>query len=311
MGEMKRILAVAVGPEKDVPIRAKSDLDGVRPYIEGLIEGLGRLGRQLGTDFVIDYSQCWNEHVESGDAFKAKEKNHDLIYAMSTTVVRAARAHTTEIPIVFSNVSDHGAERFVKKGNATGVSARRSQTAGECFERFLATVPTLKEVCVLHKVGYDPSDRALKLVKASQKKRYKDVKIRTLEVKSHQDIKRQLSALPKRNLKKPAEMGIFVLPVDLFFGTAPMIIDLAQRKNHPTFFTVTDWVKPELPSALGGYGVPQHKCGELTAGHVNQILWEGKIAGNLSVMDAKDDAFEWVVSSAAAKALNIKVPRVI
>lgn len=311
MGEMKRILALAVGPEKDVLIRSKSDLVGVRPYIAGLIDGLASLNRHLGTDYDIDYRERLYEHLESGSAFKAKEKNHDLIYAMSTTVVRAARNITTEIPIVFSNVSDHGAERFVKKGNATGVSARRSQTADECFERFLATVPTLTEVHVMHKGGYDPSDAALKLVMAAQKKRHKNVKIKILEASSQQDIKKKLSALPKRDLKKPAQVGILVLPVDLFFGEALLIIDLAHRKNLPTFFTVTDWVKPKLPSALGGYGVPQYKCGELTAGHVDQILWHDVIPGTLKVMDAPDRAFEWAVSSEAAKTLNIKVPRVI
>jgi ABC-type uncharacterized transport system substrate-binding protein len=312
MGPMKRILAVAVGPQKDVLIRAKGDLGGVRPYIEGLVNGLASLKHELGSDFEIDYREREHLDLETGpgaaNAFKANsETPHDVIFAMSTTVVRAANGVGKSIPIVFPAVSDHKAEGFHRSGNVTGISPRRSQTAGECFERFLATVPTLKEVRVLHRPTYAPGERALKLVKAAAKKR--KVTVTPVAVNSHQDLKKKLSALPKRNPEKPAKLGVLVLPVDLFFSAAPMIIDLAQgQKNLPTSFPVTDWVKPRLPSALGGYGVPQRRCGELAAEHVAHILWGGSEAGRPKVKDAHDDTFEWVVSSAAAKALNIKIP---
>jgi ABC-type uncharacterized transport system substrate-binding protein len=310
---MKRILAVAVGPERNRLLNAKGGLGDVRPYIAGLVDGLANRGHHLGTDFEIDYREREHSVLETGsgaaNAFKAElQTPHDLIFAMSTTVVRAASGVTNSIQIVSPAVSDHKAEGFHRAKNITGVSPRRSQTAGECFERFLATVPTLKEVRVLHRPHYGPGERALKLVKAAAKKRR--VIIKRIDVNSHQELKRKLSALPKRNLKKPAELGILVLPVDLFFSAAPTIIEVAQgQKNLPTFFPVTDWVRPGLPSALGGYGVAQHKCGELTAEHIAQVLWGS--AGSPKVKDAHDDTFEWVVSSAAAKALKIPFPRVI
>jgi ABC-type uncharacterized transport system substrate-binding protein len=315
MGEMKRILAVAVGPDKDLLIRSKSSLGEVRPYIEGLVEGLASLDHQLGTDFEIDYRQRSQYDLENtraaASALKAEPgAHHDLIFAMSTTALRAAKGLAGSAPIVFPSVSDHKADGFSRLGNATGISAKRSQTAGDCFERFLATVPTLKQVRVLHKPGYSPGDRALKLVKAAAKKR--GVVVTTVAVKSHQDIEKKLSAMSKRDLKKPADVGILVLPVDTCLSAAAMIIEIAQgRKNLPTFFPVTDWVKPRLPSALGGYGVPQRKCGELAAEHVDQILWSNAKAGSLKVKTADDDTFEWVVSGDAAKALNIKLPHVI
>lgn len=323
---MKRILAMAVGKPMDVLIPPVVDLEkaGVRPYIGGLIDGLAHRGRVLGTDYDIEYRHRWYDDLESRKAFEVKTKNFDLIYAMSTTVVRmaapAAKAFKPVVPIVFPNVSDYGAEYLVNEGIATGFSARRSQTADECFERLLATIPTLKEVIVLHKKEYDPSDLALDLVQTAQEKMHKNLKLTILEIDQHEEIKEKFSNLPQRDLETPADRAILVLPVDLFFGAAPEIIDLAHKINIPTFFPVTDWVKASLPSALGGYGVPQRKCGERTAEHVDQILWYEKAVGNLPpVMDATEDDFEWVVSSAAAgiKALNIplsnigRYPRVI
>jgi ABC-type uncharacterized transport system substrate-binding protein len=238
------------------------------------------------------------------------DTQHDLIFAMSTTALRAAKGVTAATPIVFASVSDHKADGFARRGNATGVSARRSQTAGECLERFLATVPSLKEVRVLYKPGYAPGERALKLVKAAAKKR--KVAVKPVPVTSRHEIEKRISAMPKRNPKRPPDIGVFVLPVDLCLGAAALIIELAQgRKNLPTFFPITDWVKPNLPSALGGYGVPQHRCGELAALHVDQILWGNAKASSLAVTEAPGDAFEWVVSKAAARALNIDIPRVI
>jgi ABC-type uncharacterized transport system substrate-binding protein len=324
---MKRILALAVGDAMDVSVDEKN-LDRARPYIAGLVGGLAALGRRLGTDFAIDYSQRLHPEVISGQAFKEKEKGHDLIYAMSTTVMQAAGDHVTgrpqapksrpaDIPIVFANVSDPGVEKYVQSGLATGFSARRSQTADQGFECLLATVPTLKEVLILHKKDYDPSDLGLDLVKVCQANKHRNVKLTVLELNTHADIKTKLSALPARNPKEPAYTGILVLPVDLFFGAAPEIVDLAHAKYLPSFFAVTDWVKSSLPSALGGHGVPQKNCGERTAEQVNKILWGGGTPGTVKVIDAADHDFEWVVSEAAAKALNIPLadmsghPRVI
>jgi ABC-type uncharacterized transport system substrate-binding protein len=313
---MKTILALAVG-DPSVSQRLvdpKAPLYGVRPYILGLIKGLQDLGYSLGGDYTIDYRHHWYDDVMSGLAFKDLGQP-DLIYAMSTTVMRKAGDNTKGIPIVFANCSDHEAEPYVQKRLATGFSARRSQTAHRCFERFLATVPTLKEVHVLHKTGYDPSDLALTLVVNSKQNNHKNVELKIMQIKNHSEIEEKLSSLDAR---RPAEQGILVLPVDVFFGAAPTIIKLGHDRHLPTFFPVTDWVMPKPPSALGGYGIPQKKCGRRSAELVDRILWKGEGLPNLPpVIDGADHDFEWVVSSCAAEALKISLadigahPRII
>ncbi len=308
----KRILAMAVGPTKNLLIRSKADLNGARPYIEGLIDGLTDLHHQIGTDYVIDYRERDNLETTAGaaDGFKPHpgEEEPGVIFGMSTTVVRAARGATEGIPIL-GIVSDQKAESFSRSGHISGVSGRRSQTAGACFERFLATVPTLKSARVFHKPGYGPSERSLKLIKAVGKKR--GVGVTALTVRTRQDLEKRLAALPKRDLKKPAEIGVLVPPIDVCLSAAPLIIDVVTAKNLPLFFCVPDWVKPHRPSALGAFGVSQLKCGELVAGHVDQILWQGISPKNLKVREAPDDAFEWVVSKEVAEHLRIKLPHLI
>jgi ABC-type uncharacterized transport system substrate-binding protein len=312
MAEIKRILAVAVGPSRQTTIRGKSVANNVRPYIRGLIEGLARHDRRPGSDFEIDYRerpQLDRTGARSNAAFKPNaEKPYDLIFGMSTTVVRAARRVTKKIPIV-GVVSDSGAEGL-RAGNITGISARRSQSAGQCFESFLATVPTLREVRALHKPGYGPSERALKLVKAAAKRR--GVKLKAVAVRTREDIVKKIKAMPKRDRKKPAELGLFVLPADVALGQARRIVQLAQAgKRIPAFFPITDCVTRKANSALGGYGVPQRRCGDLMADYVAKILWKKAKPSALKVTAAGGDAFEWLVSSQAAKALNISLPHLI
>jgi hypothetical protein len=177
----------------------KASLDGVRPYIVGLIEGLRRLGHHLGDSYTIDYRHAWYDHVKSGrafqEAFHATGEPHELLYAMSTNVMQAAgnfmyaeakaekpMPPMPKIPIVFANCSDPDAEPLVKEGKATGFSARRSQTAHLCFDRFVATVPALKSVTVLHKAGYDPSDLALRLVTNERLNNHKNISIDVIDI---------------------------------------------------------------------------------------------------------------------------------
>ncbi len=311
MNTTKRILAIAVGPQQDNLIGVNGAPNTVRPYIHGLIEGLGARGRQLGTDYEIDYKERSQIDLatKGSELFVGGDEPHDIIFAMSTNVVRAARNSDATKPIV-GVVSAPRDENFSRARNFTGISARRSQTAGECFEYFLATVPTLKRVRVLHKPGYGPSDRSLKLVRATAKKR--GVTVQALAINNRGDIEKKLKAMPKRDLNKTADVGVQVLPVDVLLGASQLIIDLAQReKNLPTFHPITDFVTSDPSSALGGYGVPQHTCGMLMADYVDQILWHSAEPRSLKFTDAGADDFKWVISRAAAEVLNIRLPEVI
>lgn len=303
----KKILAVAIGSSaNDTVIDNGGDLSKVRHYITGLIEGLKASphDQQIGKDYVIDYREC--DEGSLGRAF-ASASDAVAIFCMSTTVVGAAKTFTDKIPIlgVVSEPKVHG---FDAVSNVGGISARRSQTAGECFVRFLATVPGLKEVRALHKPGYVPSDRALALVQAAAT--HRGIKVTVVEAQTKAEVLDKLSAMEKRDTSKPADAGIQMMPVDVFLGATRDIINIAQgEKKLPLFLPITDFVKPTLPSALGGYGAPQHKCGELAASWVAPILKQSR--ETLAFKDAPDVALKWAVSRAAAVDLNIELPDIV
>jgi ABC-type uncharacterized transport system substrate-binding protein len=300
----KTILALAVGdPKASQLIDHPNKLPGVRPYISGLIDGLAKCGWQLGTDFDIDYRHNWLDHIVKGTAFKELPDDAALIYAMSTRVLRAAGDHTDGIPIVFPSVSRPDGEPHVQSGRATGFAALRAQSAGDCFDKFLKSVPGLQQVIILNFDEHEPGDNALKLVIAAAKKNGVDP--HPITVLSHPDLLDKLSTLPRRGQGEPATCGVHVLPVDMFFGATREIIKTVQEeKNLPAFFSVTDWVSEARGGAFGGYGVPQYKCGQKTAQHVQQILGSPGAEFPKVVVAQKED-FEWAVSAAAAAALGI------
>jgi len=304
----KTILALAVGdPKFSQLIDHPNKLPGVRPYISGLIDGLAKNGSRLRTDFVIDYRQNWLDYIVKGRAFTELPTDPALIYAMSTKVLRAAGDYTDGIPIVFPNCSEHGDEAYVQEGRATGFSAQRTQSAGECFNRFFMSVPSLNQVFIPHIDEHDICENALQLVMDAARK--KAVEPQPMLVKSHADLLDKLSGLPRRAPGTPATIGVHILPVDLFFGATPEIIKrVQQEKNLPAFFPVTDWVTEAYDGAFGGYGVPQYTCGERTAMHVKQILSRNgpdEAQPLLPVAEAADTDFDWAVSRAAADALGI------
>ncbi len=308
--DTKTIVAVAVGPQKDKLIKSKNDLRDVRPYIMGLVDGLAKRSRELGKDYVIEYRERDHKGLKKGKAAKlafaagAGGEQH-LVFAMSTTALQGAKDAGNLTPIVFPSISNLKGDK-IARGNSTGVSARRSQTAGACFERFVEAVSSLKEVRALYKPGYPPAERALKLVTAAAKKR--GVKITPASVRTREELEKKLEALPKRRKEDPATLGVLVLPVDICLGAARKIIDVAQReKLIPTFFPITDCVSEDANSALGGYGVAQRKCGELAADHVYKILWEDAEARKLPITEVGDDLLKCVVSRSAASALGIKI----
>jgi hypothetical protein len=123
-----------------------------------------------------------------------------------------------------------------------------------------------------------------------------------------------LSTLPLNVLpQQPPNTGVLVLPVDLFFAAAGGtggIIDLAQntglgtaQQKLPTFFFAPDWVQqnPTL-SALGAYGVPQFRCGQLMAERVDRV-WKHGVPTNPNNrwIKAQNSDFQWVTNATVAK----------
>jgi hypothetical protein len=283
------ILAIAIGdPTKSRTITAGTSQTGVRPYIVGLISYLSQNGFALGTHYIIDYQECY----EDCEDFSG---NPNIIFCMSTPVTRKASNATPTIPIV-GIFSEYAAEKFDKTTNVCGLGAKRIQIAREYYDKFLATVSEdLDSVYVLHRAANTASTKALANIQA--KSLSIPINVLTVTTAPNQDMKTLIDGIPFGS-------GLLVLPVDLFFGAADFINNEAMV---PVFWPVTDWVGP----GIGGYGASQLTCGELMGQQVQYILQHpGTIPqGAARFLTVQSSDIQWVASKAVAKSLNIKLGR--
>src|SRR6266436_4550289 len=102
-------------------------LDHDPPGLAPLRESLRRMGYEEGRNIRLDYRNQADEDAARATARAFVREQVDLIVAFENQAVRAARAATSEIPVVFAHVSDPVAAGFVKSmarpgGNLTGVA---------------------------------------------------------------------------------------------------------------------------------------------------------------------------------------------
>ena len=304
---MKRILAMAIGPkDKSETLLSKkaARAPNLRRYIQGLVEGLSEHGQEIGKTFEINYA----EHP----IIAAKHFTEaDLVFGMSTTVVRAAQEALGDRVPILGIVSDRKVEQF-DQSNIACFSARRSQSADDCFRRFMVTVPTLRTVHVLHKEGYGPSERGVHEIKQAAQGTNVDSVVSPAD--DLDQIKSALDKLDARKKSEPATAGVLVQGVDLFLSQAAVIIDRAQTKKRlPVFIGVPEWVRADGSGALGAYGISQQTAGVRAADQAARMLWpKAKKPLQLDVLGADED-FEWVVSKRVADELKIHVsiPRLV
>jgi hypothetical protein len=132
-------------------------LDHVPPALHGLREGLKELGYEEGKNLRWDFRNLPDESAAQETAREFVREKVDVIVAFENQTVRAAKAATSEVPILFLHVlTDPVGEGFVQSlahpgGNITGIFG---DVPGKRVELLKEAVPTLDRLLLL----FDPTD---------------------------------------------------------------------------------------------------------------------------------------------------------
>lgn len=144
-------------PAKDIPtvgivqIVEHPSLDTIRMSI---LEQLAKDGFVDGETMTVDYQNAQNEQANLKTICqKFAANNYDLIIAIATPSAQAALGETTEIPIIFSAVTDPLAAELVESldvpgGNVTGTSDAVS--AEMIMKLALEITPDIKTIGALY-----------------------------------------------------------------------------------------------------------------------------------------------------------------
>jgi putative ABC transport system substrate-binding protein len=269
---------------------------------EAFRQGLREHGYIEGQNIVIEW-RSWEGKQDRRPAL-AVELVHlksDVIVAVGSGDIRAAKEATAAIPIVMVQGGDAVGSGFVASlarpgGNITGLATLRPELTGKRLEFLKETVPKLSRVAVLaNPTEQDYLEIQKELERAAGAFR---VKLQYLEIRQAKDIE---TAFREAN-KGRADAVLFRVPGPFVTSHRRQIAALTAKSRLPVIYERAAEVEA---GGLMSYGVVNTDMYRRAATYVDKIL-KGRKPADLPV--EQPTKFEFIVNLKAAKAIGLTIP---
>lgn len=196
---------------------------------EGFLEGLKEEGFEEGKNIKIDMQNAQGDVPTAQTiANKFVTDNKDLIFAIATPSVQAAKNATNEIPIIFTAVSDPANAKIVKSnenpgGNISGTSD--FQNINKSLDAMNEVLPDAKKIGAIFNTSEINSKIQIENIKEAAKKR--NMEVIDMGVSSTNEISQAVSALAKK-------IDLIFTPTDnLMAASMPLIVETAKKDKVP------------------------------------------------------------------------------
>ncbi len=274
-------------------------LDHIPPSLSTLREGLKALGYEEGKNIHLDWRNLADEEAARETAKEFVRNRVDLIVAFENQSVRAVKATTSEIPVVFISVTDPVADGFVKSlahpgGNLTGFVGRR-EVPDKQIELFKEIVPRLRRILVLN----DPDDPTAGRLLTEVRRVGSELKLQLNEhkVTVQPDIERVFGSIKRGDMD-----GVFIVSIDLQQKFTGLILRLATERHLPLVVRTRGWVEK---GGLFSYGHDVTPVGRDAAQYVDKIL-KGTKPEDLPVQQPLK--FEFIINLKTATQIGLTIP---
>ena len=273
------------------------------PFLEAFRQGLRELGYVEGKNVQLEIR--WGEgKLEQLPALAAElvRLKVDVIVAVSSPCVVAAKQATRTIPIVMTNSSDPVGDGLVTSlahpgGNITGLSmmapelgAKRLQLLKEVFPR------VARPVAVIWNPDYVGMAARFRQTQGAAPAAGMDV--RSVEVRDSRELERALETMDH---ERPDALVLLVDPLTL--SQRLRIVEFAREDRLPAIYEVSEFVEA---GGLMPYGPNRDDLIRRAATYVDKIL-KGANPADLPI--EQPARFEFVVNLKSAKALGITIPQ--
>jgi putative ABC transport system substrate-binding protein len=275
---------------------------GPLPTREGAFqESLRKLGYVEGQNITIEYRYAEEKLDRLPDLVAALVHSKvDVIVAVSTPAIEAAKNATKTIPIIMAGVSDPVETGFVASlarpgGNVTGLSLQSPELSGKRLELLKEVIPKLSRVAFLvHR--QDPGHR-LFVKEAQDAGQSLGMQIQPLAVAGFEEIEGVFPAMVRERIG-----GLVVQPI--FIGTHGLrIAELAARNRLPTISDPREFADA---GGLMSYGPSRAALWQRAATYVDKIL-KGTKPADLPV--EQPTKFEFVINLKTAKQIGLTIPQ--
>jgi len=274
----------------------------LRPQAQEFWRTLNKLGYVEGKNVVIEVREAQGKIEELPKlAYELVGTHPDVVVAVTTPGVAAAKKATQSIPIVMAIVADPLGAGFVKnfgrpEANITGPSYTISpDIVGKRMELFKEMLPERSSIGILWSASNKLSADLVPV--AERAGRSLDTPTLSLPFGGPADLKAGLDRALAAHVS-----AILVMADPATFDHRREIIDFSLANRIPTFHAF-----PEETSdgALAAYGASLSEEYRRAAIYVGKIL-KGAIPADLPVDQATD--FKFSINLTTAKALGLTVP---
>lgn len=231
----------------------------------------------------------------------------DVIHAIFSSGVRAARKAAPGTPIVFSIVSDPVADGFVASlarpgGNITGASTREQELYPKRIQLVRELLPRAARVAILLDTpgpqGMSPEfQRSLKAL--GDAGRQLGFRVEFFSVASGNE----LGPVFDRMARERCDAVLVLTYLRLLGNDRQMLVEHAQRTGVPAIYPASFWVEQ---GGLMSYSQNITELGRRAADYVDKIL-RGARPADLPVEEP--NVFELVINLKAVKALGLAIPQ--
>ena len=307
------MFATACGGSDDSSSESKSD-DNVKIGIVQLVDhpSLNQIRdnvvSQLKEDGFVDGENCTIDIQDAQNeqsnlktiCQKFVNDDYDIIIPIATPTAQAAAGETTEIPIVFSAVTDPVGAGLVKDqekpgGNITGVSDAVS--AGKIMDMAKLITPEMKTIGVLYTSSETNSQSVVKDLKEYAKKN--NFKVEEVSVTASNEIAQAAAQLASK-------ADVVFSPIDNTVASSmPVIVETFNKEKIPFYVGADSMVND---GGLATDGVNYVELGKETGKMAVRIL-KGENPGDIPVLVMEETKYYYNPNT--AKSIDIELPEEI
>jgi ABC-type uncharacterized transport system substrate-binding protein len=270
-------------------------------FLEAFRQGLGELGYVEGQDvaFEVRSAEGYSQRL-AALANHLVELKVNVIIAINTPSVQAARKASATIPIVMTRVADPVKSGLVSSlsrpgGNITGLSFRVDELSGKRLALLKEAFPSVSRVAVLWFEPNPGADIAVGAIKAAS--RELGLQLLLLPVLGPADLIGAFEAATRGRVEA-------LIVVDDVVATQHRVEILSLATAH-SLAVVSQYKAFAEAGALLAYGPSTSAMYRRAAYYVDRIL-KGANVGDLPV--EQPTKFDLVVNLKTAKALGLAIP---
>jgi putative tryptophan/tyrosine transport system substrate-binding protein len=270
--------------------------------LAGFRRGLIEIGYAEGRNVTIEYRYA-DGRYDRLPALAADLVNRDvsvIVATAGTPTIRAAKAATSKIPIVFVIGGDPVAFGIVASmsrpgGNITGITLVSSETAAKRLGLLLELIPANAVIAVLANPNNPVSEPQLKELQTAARSLGRELFV--LNASTESDLATAFAMIEEKHIG-----GLLVAADPFFDDRRAQIVSLATKYKVPACYVRIDFVKE---GGLMSYGPDATDAFRQAGIYAGRIL-KGEKPADLPVM--QPTKFELSINLSTAKSLGLTVP---